>query len=357
MADNKPDYYVPEQSKLPIFASLSLFLCVVGLANWLIELGEGKNGTSSNIFLLGLLMFVFVLWRWFEQVIEENKQGLNSEQLKRSYIWAMAWFIFSEFMFFTAFFGALFYVRTFSLDWLSTGPSSEMLWNNFEAQWPLMQTPDMALQGEQATVLGPEQNMANPGFQHWMSWLPFWNTVLLLSSSITVHMAHSALKRGKNGRLFNFWLALTVSLGLLFLVVQAEEYIHAYNDLGLTLSSGIYGATFFMLTGFHGAHVCLGTSMLLVQLMRNTGYWRWRLFAVAALFIAFYIAFNVNGFSLGYRLALVALAGLVLTVIAVVKTRQVFQKDDCFGFEASSWYWHFVDVVWLALFIFVYLLA
>jgi cytochrome c oxidase subunit 3 len=151
----------------------------------------------------------------------------------------------------------------------------------------------------------PGESMAAPGITNWASYLPFWNTVILLSSSFTVHWAHSAIKNQQRSKLL-FWLSVTVLLGICFLTLQAEEYVHAYEELGLTLSSGIYGSTFFILTGFHGFHVTLGTIILLVQLLRSF--------------------------------------------------RGHFSANDCFGFEAASWYWHFVDVVWVCLFIFVYVM-
>ncbi|MGM8225100.1 cytochrome c oxidase subunit 3 [Cellvibrio sp. ARAG 10.3] len=304
MATHEGSYYVPEQSKLPIWASFGLFLTVFGAAHWI-------NGNSNGpmIFFAGGLVFAFVLWSWFSAVISENMAGLNSPQLKRSYVWGMGWFIFSEVMFFAAFFGALFYVRTMALPWLGgeghAAATNEFLWKGFEAEWPLMTTPDMAVNGDKATVLGPQQNMSFPGLVAMFSWLPFWNTVILLSSSVTVHFAHSAIKNDKR-QAFNAWLGLTVLLGIIFLVLQVWEYHHAYTELGLTLESGIYGTTFFMLTGFHGAHVTLGTFMLLVMLLRS-----------------------------------------------VLKGH--FKPHDNFGFEAASWYWHFVDVVWVGLFIAVYI--
>jgi cytochrome c oxidase subunit 3 len=135
--------------------------------------------------------------------------------------------------------------------------------------------------------------------------LPLINTLLLVTSSFTLTFAHHALRRNQRGPL-KLWLGLTLLLGFAFLVLQAEEYIHAYTELGLTLGSGIYGATFFMLTGFHGAHVTIGAIMLTVMFFR------------------------------------------VL--------RGHFTPDDHFGFEAAAWYWHFVDVVWICLFVFVYVL-
>ncbi|MBC6906178.1 cytochrome c oxidase subunit 3 [Saccharophagus sp. K07] len=295
-------YYVPEQSKLPLITAFAMFLTVYGLGSWF-------NNVSAGPFLFasGFLLMAGVMFAWFSAVIKENLAGLNNAQLKRSYVWGMGWFIFSEVMFFAAFFGALFYVRVISLPELGTANNSELLWGGFKPDWPLMTTPDMAVKGEAAKHLGPEGNMSNPGILGWLSWLPFWNTVILLTSSFTVHFAHTALKK-HNKKQFNIWLGVTVFLGICFLILQIEEYVHAYQELGLTLHSGIYGATFFMLTGFHGAHVTIGTFMLLVMLLRS-----------------------------------------------VLKGH--FKHDDCFGFEAASWYWHFVDVVWLGLFIFVYILS
>jgi cytochrome c oxidase subunit 3 len=303
MASSEGSYYVPEQSKLPIWASFGLFLTVFGAANWM-------NGNSYGpwIMFAGGLTFATVLWTWFSTVIGENIAGKNSLQLKRSYVWGMGWFIFSEVMFFAAFFGALFYIRTYSLPWLSGeghAASNEILWPGFTAEWPLMTTPDMAVNGDQATVKGPDQNMSFPGFSAMFSWLPLWNTIILLTSSVTVHFAHSAIKNN-NRKGFNTWLGVTVVLGIVFLILQVEEYIHAYTELGLTLQSGVYGTTFFMLTGFHGAHVTLGTFMLLVMWLRS-----------------------------------------------VLKGH--FTPNDNFGFEAASWYWHFVDVVWVGLFLAVYI--
>jgi cytochrome c oxidase subunit III len=298
-------YYVPEQSRLPIFASLGLFLIAFGLASWL-------NGMSNGplIFMMGGLVVAMVLWSWFSAVIRENRAGLNNAQLKRSYVWGMSWFIFSEVMFFAAFFGALFYIRTFALPWLGGAGNHEMtnqiLWKGFESAWPLMITPDAAINGDAAKVLGPQQSMSYSEVESIWDWLPFWNTIVLLTSSVTVHFAHTALKNDKY-KAFNGWLGLTVMLGITFIYLQIVEYAHAYNEMGLTLGSGIYGATFFMLTGFHGAHVTLGTFMLLVMFFRGL--------------------------------------------------KGHFTHNDSFGFEAASWYWHFVDVVWVGLFLFVYILG
>ena len=362
MEQKHETYYVPEESKLPIFASVGLFLTVFGLGSWINAIsvarktGEDFSITSLDgfmVFVIGLVFFCGVLYTWFATVVKENIAGLNSAQLKRSYVWGMGWFIFSEVMFFAAFFGALYYIRTFALTWLSEGDTSALMWNDFKAEWPLMSTPDQALNGDKATVVGPGENMSNPGLLNWFGWLPFWNTVLLLASSVTVHMAHVSLKDKAVNKKFNIWLAVTVSLGFLFLVLQAEEYIHAYH-VGLKLDSGVYGTTFFMLTGFHGLHVTLGSVMLLVQLLRSVDSWLWRGLAIGGLISAYIIAFSVGQFSLMERMLIVGLACAVIIVIAFLKPKPAFSHDDCFGFEASSWYWHFVDVVWVGLFLFVY---
>ena len=308
-------YYVPEQSKLPIITAIGLGALAFGAASWVIE------GGSPYIFLAGLTIMILVMYRWWSVVIDENMRGLASNQLKHSYVLGMLWFIFSEVMFFAAFFGALFYVRVFvnswiggeaAVGWFDDSPTdasvanNEILWPGYESQWPVMVTPDQAANGDAAQFQGPEQNMSFPGLSNLATWLPLWNTVILLSSSVTVHIAHMALK-DDNRKRFNIWLGITVALGIIFLGLQAEEYIVAYRDMGLTLETGIYGTTFFMLTGFHGFHVTMGTIMLLVQWVRGL--------------------------------------------------KGHFSHADQFGFEASSWYWHFVDVVWVGLFIFVYVLA
>jgi cytochrome c oxidase subunit III len=299
-------YYVPEQTKLPFFASIGLFLTVFGLGNVLNDIQASETTTTSTLMaLVGFTLLSFILFQWFSTVIRENHAGMNSDQLKRSYVWGMGWFIFSEVMFFAAFFGALFYVRNYSVPWIAglgdKAATGEFLWPEFEAVWPLINNPDSQIFTNPHEAL----NVHEWSVSFFASFLPFWNTVILLTSSVTVHFAHTALKAGNRKGLIT-WLSVTVALGVLFLALQAIEYTEAYGHYGLTLDSGIYGSTFFLLTGFHGFHVTLGTFMLAVMLSR-------------------------------------AIKGH-------------FKPDDHFGFEAASWYWHFVDVVWVGLFIFVYLL-
>lgn len=289
-------YYVPEQSKWPIIATVGLGVTMYGLASIIVSGSEGESTTGPWItFSIGSLIMVYMLFGWFGSVIKESRDGLYSPQMDRSFRWGMSWFIFSEVMFFAAFFGALFYARTFAIPWLGgegDRGSSNMLWEGFQATWPLLNNPD-------PEAFPPPKEIINP----WH--LPLINTILLVTSSFTVTVAHHALKHGNRKKL-KTWLIATIVLALVFIGFQAEEYVQAYTELDLTLKSGIYGSTFFMLTGFHGAHVIMGTLMLIIMLVR------------------------------------------------IMKGH--FTAEKHFGFEAVSWYWHFVDVVWLGLFVFVYIL-
>lgn len=281
------EYFIPEPSKWPLVGTIALLTTVIGAVQTI------HNGSLHLLLVAGLLMVAYLLFGWFGTVIKESMDGNYNDQVDRSFRLGMSWFIFSEVMFFAAFFGALFYARVFSVPWLggagNNASTHEFLWPAFEAVWPVLSNP-----GEAFTA--PKEAMGALG-------LPAINTAILLTSSVTVTWAHHAL-RANNRKHLNMGLALTVLLAITFLVLQVEEYIHAYNELGLTLDSGIYGSTFFMLTGFHGFHVTMGTIMLAVILVRC-----------------------IKGH---------------------------FTSDNHFGFEAVAWYWHFVDVVWLGLYIFVY---
>jgi len=281
-------YYVPHGSKWPIIATIGVCTAMVGGSSLL-----NGNDMGKYILAIGLAMVVFMIVGWFSTVISESEDGMYDEQVDSSFRWGMIWFIFSEVMFFAAFFGALFYVRTYSLPWLGgegTGlATNTFLWPEFENIWP-------------STANGPGEIGGN--FKTMGAWgLPALNTAILLTSGVTLTWAHHALKEMKRMQLI-IGLALTVALGAVFMYFQAVEYGHAFNDLNLNMGSGIYGSTFFMLTGFHGFHVTIGTIMLLVILGRS-----------------------IYGH---------------------------FNPKNHFAFEAVAWYWHFVDVVWLGLFIFVY---
>ncbi len=312
-------YYVPEKSRLAVCATIGLLLSIFGAASIMNDMTFGDPGEKTNswtIFLFGLFFFLATLFGWFRTTIKENIAGLNSAQLKKSYVLGMFWFIFSEVMFFFAFFGALFYLRVLVGPWLAgegVGRMNGMLWPGFEFSWPMMQTPQEAVGGAAAQAIAnngsftsAHTSMSFADAHVWWKWLPLWNTVILLTSSLTCHFAHAGILAGNRAK-FNLWLAVTVVLGMLFLVLQVMEYREAYQHFGLTLNSGTYGSTFFMLTGFHGFHVFMGMTMLLIQLLRSV-------------------------------------------------VGKQFTATDHFGFEASSWYWHFVDVVWVFLFLFVYIL-
>jgi cytochrome c oxidase subunit 3 len=299
-------------------ATIGLVLSVFGAASYINALSFGEPGEASpSVLYAGLFVFAATLFVWFRTTIRENLAGMNSPQLKKSYVLGMGWFIFSEVMFFLAFFGALFYVRNLAGPWLAgegeAGRMNHLLWEGFQFSWPMMQTPQEAVGGAGSQLIANNGSFASPGqsmafseAHAWYAWLPLWNTIILLSSSVTVHFAHMGLLDGDRKK-FNTFLAVTVALGYIFIGLQIAEYYEAYAHFGLTLNSGIYGSTFFMLTGFHGFHVLMGSTMLAIQLYRSVR----------------------NGH---------------------------FTATDHFGFEGSSWYWHFVDVVWVFLFLFVYIL-
>ena len=274
-------YFVPEPSKYPIVGSVALLLFGSGAALWLNAVPAGRW-----MFFLGIATLIFMMFGWFGQVVRESQGGRYGRRVDKSFRWSMGWFIFSEVMFFAAFFGALFYARVLSVPWLSSGDNAALLWNGFSGAWP---------------TAGPYA--ADP-FTPMAAWgIPAINTLILLTSGVTLTFAHYGLLNGKRGQL-KLGLAVTILLGAIFLALQAYEYIHAYEALNLRLDSGIYGSTFYLLTGFHGMHVTVGAIMLTVMLFRT-------------------------------------FAGH-------------FSPEHHFGFEAAAWYWHFVDVVWLMLFVFVY---
>jgi len=286
-------YYVPAQSHWPIIGAIALFLIAFGAGSYVSNMNNPEGGMGGYILIAGIAMVIYMMFGWFNNVITESMSGKYSHQMDNSFKQGMSWFIFSEVMFFAAFFGALLYARTFAVPWLggegNNVMTGQVLWPEFTAEWPLIKTPD----GTETTAMG------------WYG-LPLINTVLLLTSSVTAHFAHVALEKNNRSALKG-WLGLTILLGLIFLYCQGLEYAHGYADeMKLYLDSGIYGNTFYLLTGFHGMHVTLGTIMLIVMFLR---IWK------------------------GH-----------------------FTPENHFAFQATSWYWHFVDVVWVLLFIFVYII-
>lgn len=289
ISQNRDQYYVPHLAKWPIVGSIGLTVTFLGAIQSL----NSETSITPWFMYLGIAIILSMMFGWFGEVIKESEEKLYNTQVDTSFRMGMIWFIFSEVMFFGAFFGALFYARMFSVPWLGgegTGlATNEVLWNGYEGVWPT--NGPGAMNGD-FKIIDPYH-------------LPLVNTLLLLASSVTITIAHHAL-RANNRKQTIIWLIATVLLGAVFLFYQAEEYIEAYRDLNLKLSSGIYGSTFFMLTGFHGMHVTLGAIMI--------------------------------------------------SIITIRVIRGHFKPESHFGFEAVAWYWHFVDVVWLGLFIFVYII-
>jgi cytochrome c oxidase subunit III len=276
-----PYYFVPGPSRWPLFAGMSLLATMIGASGWV-------NGASFGplLTLAGIASTLVVLYFWFGDAIKESESGLYSKRIDLSYRWSMSWFIFSEVMFFAAFFGALFYARAISMPWLAD-LDHKVIWPDFAAHWGNTGPAGVI---ESFQTMGPFP-------------IPTINTALLLTSGVTLTIAHHALLAGKRAKTC-VWLAATVLLGAIFMGFQVYEYMHAYSELNLKLTSGIYGSTFFMLTGFHGFHVTVGAIMLAVVL---------------------------------YRLM-----------------KGHFTPEHHFGFEGAAWYWHFVDVVWLGLYVVVY---
>ena len=289
----KDHYYVPDSSPYPFVSSIALFCIAMGGASMLNGYAYG-----SKLMLVGALILSTLLFIWFRKVIAESPD--YNMHVDKSFRMGMSWFIFSEVMFFAAFFGALYYLRTLAVPWLA---ETDILWPGFEASWP-----SSGPMGAEVIAGAPSQTEIAEGTKYGLIdplHLPLYNTLLLLTSSVTLTIAHHAL-RAQNRTQTIIWLAITVALGVWFLALQAEEYIEAYQHLGLTMGTGVYGSTFFMLTGFHGFHVTLGAFILFIVLLR------------------------------------------------VIKGH--FTPERHFAFEAGAWYWHFVDVVWVGLFIFVYIL-
>ena len=282
-----PYYFVPGPSRHPIMAAIGLFFVILGASQWI-------NGASWGAWALafGMLFWLGTLFQWFRDSIAESEGGLYSHRIDLSYRWSMSWFIFSEVMFFGAFFTALWWARSHSVPALGSLDNA-LLWPDFKAVWPSLA----------AGVTASPADIVEPFTTMTPFWLPTINTALLLSSGVTLTIAHHALRENHRGRTIAF-MWMTVLLGTVFLGVQGYEYFHAYSELNLKMSSGVYGSTFYMLTGFHGFHVLVGMLMLLfITLRLQKGH---------------------------------------------------FTADKHFGFEGAAWYWHFVDVVWLGLYIVVY---
>jgi len=271
------DYHIIDPSPWPFLGSVGALVMALGGVGWMQGLNNnefsllGINLANPWLFLIGLTIVLYTMFGWWSDTIKEAHEGHHTRVVSLHLRYGMIMFIASEVMFFAAWFWAFFDASLFA------GEAAQVDRVAFTGGiWP----------PQGIEVLDP-----------WH--LPLYNTIILLLSGTTVTWAHHALLH--NDRSGVVWgLALTVVLGLLFSFVQAYEYMVA----PFSFSGSIYGATFFMATGFHGFHVIIGTIFLLVCLLR-------------------------------------AMAGH-------------FTPKQHFGFEAAAWYWHFVDVVWLFLFVSIY---
>jgi len=278
---NAPYYFVPGPSRWPVAAGISLLVTMAGASAWVNDIAWGPFANA-----IGLIGFLVVLYKWFGDAISESEGGKYNQRIDASFRWSMSWFIFSEVMFFAAFFGALFYARSITMPWLAD-LDHKILWPDFAAHWGNVGPAGTV---EPFGTMGP-------------FWIPTINTALLLTSGVTLTISHHAI-RANHRTQTAIWLFATILLGAIFMGFQAYEYMHAYSELNLKLTSGVFGSTFFLLTGFHGFHVTLGAIMLSVVLYR------------------------------------------------VLKGH--FTPEHHFAFEGAAWYWHFVDVVWLGLYVVVY---
>ncbi len=282
-----PYYFIPNPSRHPVLAALGLFFVILGAGQWINGADWGKYSLMA-----GMVIWLGVLYQWFSEAISESESGQYGHKIDLSFRWSMSWFIFSEVMFFGAFFTALWWARSHSVPELGS-LDQQLLWPDFKAVWPSLAAGATA---SPAGIVEPFTTMTP-------FWLPTINTALLLTSGVTLTIAHHALVAGHRSKTILF-MWMTVLLGVVFLFVQGYEYFHAYSEMNLKLTSGVYGSTFYMLTGFHGFHVFVGMLMLLfITLRLQKGH---------------------------------------------------FTPERHFGFEGAAWYWHFVDVVWLGLYILIY---
>ncbi len=274
------DYHLVDPSPWPLIGSISALVTAIGGIGYMRWLNEDSFSIGSLdlatpwLFFIGLIGILYTMFSWWADTVKEANAGFHTRVVGIHLRYGMILFIASEVMFFVAWFWAFFDASLFPNEVHQVA----------RAEYTGGQWPPAGIE-----VLDPFH-------------LPLFNTIILLLSGTTVTWAHHALLENQRGML-NFMLALTVALGILFSGVQAYEYAHA----PFAFSDSIYGATFFMATGFHGFHVIVGTIFLIVCLLR-------------------------------------AMAGQ-------------FTPKQHFGFEAAAWYWHFVDVVWLFLFCCIYVWA
>ena len=205
-----PHYFVPSPSSHPVMASIGLFFVILGASQWI-------NGHSWGMWSLafGMVWWLVTLFRWFSQSIAESEGGMYGRKIDMSFRWSMSWFIFSEVMFFGAFFTALWWMRSHSVPALG-GIDNAVLWPDFKAVWPSIAPGTTA---SPAGIIEPFETMTP-------FWLPTINTALLLSSGVTLTIAHHLLQGNAARGKVIAWMWVTVLLGATFVGVQAYEYFH-----------------------------------------------------------------------------------------------------------------------------------
>jgi cytochrome c oxidase subunit III len=258
------DYHLVDPSPWPFIGSLSAFVMALGAIAWM-------RDVTPWLFFIGFSGVLYTMFVWWADVIKEANSGDHTEIVQISHRYGMILFIASEVMFFVAWFWAYFdgFFRVDDIEQFARVAATGGVW------------PPVGIE------------VFNP----WH--LPLFNTLVLLTSGTTVTWAHHALLNDDRQGL-KWGLVLTILLGVLFTTVQIIEY----SSAGFSFSGNIYGATFFMATGFHGFHVFVGTIFLIVCLVRML--------------------------------------------------QGQFTPKQHLGFEFAAWYWHFVDVVWLFLFASIY---
>lgn len=298
------DYHLLDPSPWPIVASVSALVTAIGAIVWMRSLGDGATGlfglSGPWLFLIGFLGLVLTAASWWRDVIIEANEGYHTPVVQLHLRYGIILFIASEVMFFVAWFWAYFDFALFpgdvhTFDNMTTAVGMVQRNELFGGQWPPVpvDSTEAVIPATGAPVMGYFKGTFDP----WG--IPLVNTLILLSSGVTVTWAHHALlKNDRRGLVLG--LVATVVLGMIFTMLQFYEYQHA----NFTFGGHAYGSAFFMATGFHGAHVIIGTIFLLVCLIRAI--------------------------------------------------RGAFTPKQHFGFEAAAWYWHFVDVVWLFLFAAIY---
>nr|YP_004021422.1 cytochrome c oxidase subunit III [Heteropteryx dilatata]BAJ24548.1 cytochrome c oxidase subunit III [Heteropteryx dilatata] len=257
MSKQNHPYHLVEMSPWPLVGALSTMLTLMGLVKLFQQ-------SSNTIMMMGTIMTMMTMIQWWRDVVREGTyQGLHTKMVIKGLRWGMILFIISEVFFFISFFWAFFHS--------SLSPAVQV-----GSLWP-------------PTGIIPFNPMQ----------IPLLNTIVLLTSGVTMTWAHHSMLNN-NMKEMNQSLTITIIMGIYFTMLQTYEYLEA----PFTISDSVYGSTFFMATGFHGLHVIIGTTFLLVCLMRQL--------------------------------------------------MSHFSKNHHVGFEAAAWYWHFVDVVWLFLYISIY---